>query len=162
MRKLHFHGKFGQGLEILVDDDVYEWASKHKWYWKKGNYAVRAKKENGKCRYYFLHKQILGIEKDPTRIGDHRNGNQLDCRRENLRITDRKGNSQNRRVLDGRRFKGVAFVPDVPSYHEWMARIRVDGKLICLGYFGSPEAAAQAYNEAAVAHFGEFARLNEV
>ncbi len=74
MRKLHFSGKFGKTLQILVDADVYEWASCHKWYWKRGGYAARAKKVNGKCKYFFLHKEILGILNDRDKIGDHKDG----------------------------------------------------------------------------------------
>src|SRR5262249_41749362 len=52
-------------------------------------------------------------------------------------------------------FKGV-------SRHgsRWRARIQVNGKKISLGTFASPEAAAQAYDEAAKRYYGEFAKTN--
>jgi hypothetical protein len=43
---------------------------------------------------------------------------------------------------------------------RWLARIRVDGRLIQLGYLADEEAAARAYDAAARQHFAAFARLN--
>jgi hypothetical protein len=43
----------------------------------------------------FLHRFIL--DAPPGSEVDHWNGNGLDCRRENLRITDQKGNQHNQR-----------------------------------------------------------------
>ncbi len=43
---------------------------------------------------------------------------------------------------------------------KWAASIRVDGKLLHLGYYGNEVEAAKAYDEAAIKHFGEYAKLN--
>jgi len=164
VRKMYFSGSLGKNLQILVDDVVYDWASLCKWYWKKGDpgYATRAKKVNGKCVYYFLHKEILGVHLNKEILVDHINGNPLDCRRENLRLANRKENAQNRRVLSHRRYKGIAFKKYANKTNPWEARIRVDSKLISLGYHRQMKDAALAYNKAAVFYFKEFARLNEV
>jgi hypothetical protein len=42
-----------------------------------------------------------------------------------------------------------------------VAKIRVDGKRISLGYYSSPEAAARAYDKAALHYFKDFAATNE-
>ncbi|HLE87622.1 MAG TPA: AP2 domain-containing protein [Candidatus Brocadiaceae bacterium] len=79
---------------------------------------------------------------------------------ENLRFTDLSHNLANRpkRINGTSEFKGV-------SYHKihkkWQARVGHNGKAF-LGYFGTEEAAALAYNQAAIKIYGEFAYLNQV
>jgi hypothetical protein len=43
---------------------------------------------------------------------------------------------------------------------KWQAHIRVDGKLLRLGWFEDEVSAAKAYDVAAVNYFGEFASPN--
>lgn len=92
---------------------------------------------------------------------DHRNLNKLDDRIENLRPATRQQNSANRPVLRNNRLgvKGVSITPRVRRPQRYRARIRVDNRLIHLGYFSTPEQASEAYRLAAVKHFGEFARV---
>lgn len=89
---------------------------------------------------------------------DHVSHDGLDCRRSNLRPATRAENNRNkqrpRNNTSG--FKGVG--RDAGA--SWRARIRVDGKLHHLGRFDTPEAAAKAYDQAAVRYFGQFASLN--
>lgn len=91
---------------------------------------------------------------------DHRNGNGLDNRRENLRITTRSENLAN---TDGRggtsQFKGVSY--DLRT-HRWKAQITVDGRNRNLGRYDTEDQAALAYNLAATDAWGEYARLNVV
>lgn len=101
-----------------------------------------------------LHRAILDAEKGL--FVDHINGNPLDNRRENLRITDHFGNMRNRKKHRGDHpFKGVR-----PKGKGFQARIRIGHKQKHLGTFSTQEAAAYAYDAAAIEHYGEFALLN--
>ncbi len=112
-----------------------------------------------------LHRFIVGA---PPRVPvDHRNGDTFDCRRENLRICTHRQNSEDvvhSKNLKRGGFKGVSW-----NRHagKWQASIgagevRPNGKrrLIYLGLFLDPSAAARAYDAAALEHFGDFAALN--
>ncbi len=91
----------------------------------------------------------------PAEQIDHVNLDRDDNRIINLREATSKQNSGNKPVLRSNRLgiKGVCL-----KNNKYRARIRVDGVLIHLGYFASPEDASAAYASAAVKHYGEFAR----
>lgn len=120
---------------------------------KAGRWRVKI---GGKFR---LSHRIIWLlvygEPMPAQI-DHINGNPLDNRLVNLRAASHTENQRNKKMCrnnqSGR--KGVS-----KSGNKWMARIRVDGKLIYLGRFNSLEDAAQTYARAAKMHFGSFARV---
>jgi hypothetical protein len=73
MKKLKLLG----GKETIVDDDVYEWASKFNWKLTKGGYVQMSS-------YNLLHRIIVGSPKGKE--VHHINGNKLDNRRENLKL----------------------------------------------------------------------------
>jgi hypothetical protein len=106
-----------------------------------------------------LHRQIMGIPEGTRQLVDHRDGDGLNNARSNLRIASRAQNNMNRgpRAGSSSRFKGVFFHK---ASCKWMAEIRCDGRADYLGLFGSEEAAARAYDTAAVRLHGDFARLN--
>lgn len=92
---------------------------------------------------------------------DHINGNGTDNRRANLRVVSHSDNLMNR---DGWRnssskYKGVTFYK---RDGNWQAKICPHGKTIHLGYFDDEDEAALKYNAAAVIHYGDKAKLNEV
>lgn len=90
-------------MEILVSPEDYEWVvSRGNWFVTHAtrqngkNYAVRSEKGV----LVFLHKAILvrsfKLPPSPLHIiGDHRNGNSLDNRRNNLRWATPKMNANN-------------------------------------------------------------------
>lgn len=91
----------------------------------------------------------------PAPLLDHRDGNSLDCRRENLRPATKKLNGLNagrsRRNKTG--FKGVAKVG-----RRWLAQIWNGSHNLNLGRFDTPEQAHAAYVAKARELAGEFAR----
>lgn len=90
----------------------------------------------------------------PTKLIDHRNHDRLDNRICNLRLADPVQNGRNRRKPKNNTsgYKGV-----VRAGKKWTARIRYNGRVNSLGIFESPEAAHEAYVQAAHIHHGEFA-----
>lgn len=138
------------GNFTIVDDDVFQWASKYKWHFHINGYAVNNRNKR-------LHRFIMNA---PDKMDiDHINGNKLDNRRKNLRLCSRRENLRNQKMHKDNRsgYKGV-------TYHQnmWRARICVNYKRIELGCYKKIEDAVKAYNEAAIKYHGKFARLNEV
>jgi len=96
---------------------------------------------NGKRRHVKLHRIIAGAIKG--QVVDHKNGNTLDCTRDNLRLTDATVN-----VINAKQSS-----PHPGLYFEkakklWRARIHVNGKSVSLGRFKKIEDAQKAYREA--------------
>ena len=106
-----------------------------------------------------LHSVILKrILNNFTEV-DHKDGNTLNNKRNNLRSCTRAENQQNRikRKKGTSKYKGVDYFKQEKKYR---ARIRINTKLKHLGYFENEIEAAFAYDEAAKKNFNEFARLN--
>lgn len=146
-----------RGMVAIVDDDWYEMLSLVKWAASKRGYARRSSTYNGNNYCEPMHRVILDA---PRSIAvDHINNNRLDNRRSNLRFSDAKGNNGNQSIRVGgtSKFKGVHFSP---AKNRWIAQISRDGRRIHIGTFTSEDEAAIAYNLAALAHFGDFAKLN--
>ena len=122
-------------------------------------YAYRHDETHPKRPQVPMHREILSLSFGDRRNGDHRNGNTLDNRRENLRIAESCQNARNakRSKINTSGFKGVHFRSDL---RKWTARICVDRKRIHLGHFPTPELAFEAYKLAALKMHGEFARLS--
>ena len=112
---------------------------------------------SGRRRQVQMHRLLLaGI----SRV-DHKDGDGLNNRRSNLRPATSAQNQANQRSMRGSssRFKGVHWDT---TKGKWRARIQVDGQDRHLGIFVSEVEAAKAYNQAAAAAWGEFARLNKI
>lgn len=93
---------------------------------------------------------------------DHINLDRSDNRISNLRLVTDTQSAHNRgRVCGSERgssqFKGVSWFKITG---KWRAMIVVNKKAMSLGYFHNEVDAAQAYDAAAVEHFGEYAWLN--
>jgi len=91
---------------------------------------------------------------------DHADGDGLNNQRSNLREATSAQNAANSRPRTGgtSAFKGVCWVGG--RRQCWTAQIRINRGTRFLGYFSDEVAAARAYDAAAVAAWGPFARLN--
>lgn len=156
--------KLTQGYKALVDDEDFEYLSQFKWYISSRGYALHsAYDETGKKKPHVrMHRIVLerklGRELVAGELPDHRDSNKLNNTRQNLRISTHQQNTRNRaKWKSSSRFKGVSWRKSVS---RWYSTIRVNDKLIHLGSFLNEEEAARKYDEQALIHFGEFARLN--
>jgi len=116
-----------------------------------------------KGKLYRAHRVVwfLVTGEDPgDKVVDHVNGDGLDNRFENLRLCSNAENCRNskKRSNNRQKYKGVS----KQTNGGYTARIMVDGKQMVLGTFRTQEAAGEAYNQAAIKHHGEYAKLNEI
>ena len=156
--------KLTQGKFAIVDDADFEWLNRFKWYAIKDRhtfYAARSPydKNTGKQCIMQMHRQILELKKYDRAEIDHKNHNELDNQRENIRICNTQQNTFNK--LPGKngtsKYKGVCWHK---RDKRWIAGICLNSKLLHIGNFLSEKQAALAYDKKAIELFGDFARLN--
>lgn len=153
-----------RGYFTIVDDADYQWLNQWKWHTSRQPricYAVRdiGKKAN-KAVFVYMHRLILGLGAGDPLCVDHIDINGLNNQRSNLRICNASQNAQNQRPLRGitSKYKGVCWDKE---RGKWKAQILHKSKEIHIGRFYNEIEAANAYNQAALEYFGDFARLNE-
>lgn len=134
----------------LVDDDAPKGLlGGYKWTLTKAGYVRGAQG----AKTYYLHRLLTNAGDD--QVVDHLNGNKLDNRLSNLRVTTKSVNASNSKGKSG--FKGVSWHP---QNEKWRARITWERKRIHIGLYDTPEEAARAYDEAAKHYLGASAYLN--
>lgn len=114
-------------------------------------YAVRV--ADGKRIY--LHRFLLD---NPDGIVDHINGDPLDCRSDNLRVVDARGNAANRRK--GSKPTSSRFVGVSKRNGKWIAFNRQNGRMVVIGAFDNEVEAADARDAAMLKEYGDVAYLN--
>lgn len=149
--------KLSRNKIAIVDDEDFEYLSLHKWHVQSKNeinfYAARAKIENGKQVFVFMHREI--VKCDQQYVVDHIDGNSLNNIKENLRICTKQQNSCNRRIhkTNSTGYKGVY----IHKSGRIAAKITYLGKQYHLGYFDDAKIAHEAYCKAAIKLHGEYA-----
>jgi len=90
---------------------------------------------------------------------DHADNNPSNNRMSNLRLATSSQQKMNKRVQSNNRsgLKG-AYYHAAHKGKKWRSQIRVEDRLVFIGYFETPNEAHEAYKEAAEFYFGEFAR----
>jgi len=152
-----------QGKTALIDECDLPLVSQYSWhavYRKPCWYAASSSLRRKTGQALYLHRLIMDAK--PDEHVDHKNGNGLDCRRENMRICTNAQNRMNNHSRTGKSaFKGVWFSAKNAN-RQWRANISVGDKTVHLGGYETEAEAARAYNAAALKHYGEFACLNEI
>ncbi len=147
-----------QGKFTLVDRDRFPELSVHKWLAVRGPtghwYAKRTEYVGGRAVGVYMHNQILGTPKGF--IGDHRDGDGLNNRGENLRIATNARNQMNKCAKGSTGYKGVWKNPS----GNYGAKVMAEGVYRYLGRFEDPEVAARAYDDAAREMHGPNGRYN--
>lgn len=148
-----------RGAYAIVDDADKAQLDHYHYYLNGHGYAERTVKGTHHQTVY-LHHDIIGKPPEGM-VVDHINRNRLDNRRCNLRFVSRTQNRVNScpQKNGSSKYKGV-------SYHrqlkKWRSCITVAGKTISLGCYFSEQEAAEAYNQAAIQFYGEYAVLNKL
>ncbi len=147
-------GKFAK-----VDDDMYDFLNQWKWHFD-GEYARRNvyHYESGKKiqTHILMHRLIADTPKD--RFTDHKDGDTLNNRRENLRVCTTRQNAANmkKRSNQSSIYKGVT----KRSENCYRTVIWKDNQKVFDAHFPNERWAAMAYDLNAPFLFGEYARLN--
>ncbi len=160
-----------QGLVAIVDDDDLLLVSDRSWeavISPTGNaYARHVRHTSNGLVHLNMHRVIM--KASIGEIVDHKNGDGLDNRRDNLRLCSSRENNRNRtryaqRKREAGGFLGIYFHK---SSGLWHAKIHAglpdkngEAKAVSLKYYKTAEEAARVYDSAARFFFGEFAALN--
>ena len=144
--------QLSKGYYAEIDAIDLPLVAKYKWYAFVDRNTVYAHHKGRKSGTLLLHRVILNA---PRHLQvDHRDGNGLNNKRNNLRLATSSQNNHNRHKIKARSgVQGVKF-----SKNRWEARINIDKKEIYLGRFITKEQATIVRELAAKRYFGEFAQ----
>jgi hypothetical protein len=145
----------------LVSDEDFSYLNKLRWSIIKIHgiyYAVNRSNIDGIWERIFMHRMVMNFPKK-MQI-DHKNGDGLDNRKENLRLCTNRQNCQNSRKSRKPTtsiYKGVCWDK---RFRKWRSDISLNGKRIHLGLFDNETDAAHQYDFHAIFFFRGFENLN--
>jgi hypothetical protein len=150
------------GRMALVDDDDYRDVASEKWFAVRRHsdprHEIWVAMRCGERGTVYMHREILGLNRNDGMEVLHVNGNRLDNRKANLVVPGHSVVVRARKFGRGRsRYKGVH--KDSRTL-QWMASILIAGKTRHLGFFSSEKDAALAYDVAARSKYGRLTALN--
>jgi hypothetical protein len=120
--------------------------------------------KDGTRKLFYIHRLVCQEfinNPDNKPSVDHIDGVKTNNCISNLRWATHHDNQGNRKKTQNTSsiYKGVCFHK---QHQKWSSRFMIDGKYKHLGYFDTEIDAALTYNEAAIIHFGDFAKLNHI
>lgn len=131
----------------IVDRADYDDLARHKWQASLNHqsgafYAVRTVQSRNKKSREYMARRIMDLPRDDKSVVTHLNHNSLDNRRANLRVTDRRGQQENR--LDQSRYgAGVCYHAHL-KLKPFVASTYIDGRKHHIGCYASPKEAQRA------------------
>ena len=164
--------KLTQNKVALVDTDIYKLLIDVPFHAMKvkGKFYARSNREliTGK-RHTYLHWIVLAPSFNKSFMIHFKDGNTLNCQRDNLEYIERGANTQSTSKKQKERKKsskylGVSFDCDIKRFRKkkWGARIKHEGKVHRIGRYLTEREAAEAYNKKAIELFGLPAKLNKL
>ncbi len=161
MKKIHIK----DDIYALVDDEDFERVNAYEWCLNDKGYAIAnypcGYLPNGWTKYALMrmHRFVMNLQKGDPQL-DHKDLDKLNNQKSNLRFATQGENARNkpRRSSSKSQYKGVGF-----HTHSglWRATLCVNGKTYST-YHRDKIDAALSYNEMAIKHHGEFARINVI
>lgn len=145
------------GAAILHDEEDAELVRGYPWALQPNGYVAKKVRVGRRSVTVLLHRVILRCPRDKE--VDHRNGDILDFRRDNLRVCTLQQNRLNKGKYRSNKsgYKGV-YSEDRSSGLVWHAQIRCNKIKHYLGCYPTAEEASARYREAARQLHGDFAR----
>ena len=146
------HIPLSQGQIALVDDDDFARVSQYHWCYRGERnsgqgYAIRHDKDGKKYRTVYLHREIMGPV-PPEHEVIFRNGDRLDCRRENLRMVSKQEARQHHQRARSNSKSGIKGISYNRRPRTWSVDIYRDGQVRRVGTFFTLKDAQEAYDQA--------------
>lgn len=155
-------GYTSNGKKFLFDITDYCLINKYTWSINADGYVFAyVKKENGKQKYLYMHRLVMGLDENNNYIIDHRYHDKSDNRKEHLRITTTQNNNRNA-ALAKNNTSGVTGVCWDKLMNQWKAQITVDYKTIILGYSSDFNIATAIRKKAEDKYFKEYSYNNSM
>lgn len=138
-------------ITFMIDKEDLPLIEKYDWHANGSKNGPRIMATiDGKSVY--LHRLLMGVS-DPKVYVDHWNGDVLDFRKGNLRVTDARGNARNRVSNNPYGVNGIYR----SGHNSYNASITVNYESINLGTFATVEEAIYARVMAEIKYFGKYA-----
>jgi hypothetical protein len=152
-------------LSALVDDLDFEWAQHFTWHARNAYVYRLTRHRPAPAVRHYLHDEVaarMGLTLAPGERVNHKDWNPLNNQRANLEPLSNQHNVAHARKFQSRQgkvfsslYRGVYWSA---THQKWKAVLRHNYRNYSLGHHDTPEAAARAYDTAALALRGESAR----
>jgi hypothetical protein len=146
------HIPLSQNQIALVDDEDFARVSRYHWCYRGERnggpgYAIRHDRDGKAYRTVYLHREIMG----PVPPGHEvifRNGDRLDCRRENLLVVTKQEARQHHQAARSNSESGIRGLKYNRGPRTWSVDLYRDGQAKRVGTFLTLEEAKDAHEQA--------------